>query len=415
MSEFEKVYQQLSKIAASRDLREALRRASRSYIESFFSKTKKVENLRKVVRAIKEFSIEHLENLVKTTIEVMENKGISVYFAKSSEEALKIFDKIIPGGSLVVKAKSLTSEEISLNEFLLKKGYKVIETDVGEFIVQYLRSRPMHITAPAIHVKREEVAKLLEELTGEKIPAGPQVLVKKIRNILRSKYLNADVGITGANVIDAETGSIFLIENEGNIRLVSSLSRIHVVLAGVEKIVPLLDDAFQVCKVIWRYAGYEMPSYLSIISGLSKTGDIEKNVVVGAQGPKELHVILLDNGRINLSRDPVFKEALYCLRCGACMYFCPIYRVLAGYFGYKYMGGIGAIWTAHIAGGVDKAAPLVYLCTLCERCKEICPLNIDVPRMILKARQMLAQENKVPFEAFLTRKYIASMGAPYRR
>ena len=415
MSEFEEIFKQLSKIAADRDLREALRRASKSYIEAYFNKTKRVENLRKVVRAIKEYSIAHLEELVKKTIEVMENKGINVYLAKTSEEAQKIFDEIVPNGSLVVKAKSLTSEEISLNEFLSRKDCEVVETDVGEFIVQHLGSRPMHITAPAIHVKREEVARLLEKITGEKIPADPQVLVGKIRSILRSKYLNADIGITGANVIDAETGSIFLIENEGNIRLVSSLPRVHVVLAGVEKIVPLLDDAFQVCKVIWRYAGYEMPSYISIISGLSKTGDIEKNVVVGAQGPKELHVVLLDNGRIGLSKDTVFKEALYCLRCGACMYLCPIYRVLAGYFGYRYMGGIGAIWTAYIAGGVDKAAPLIYLCTLCERCKEICPVNIDVPKMILRARQILARENKVPFEAFLTRKYIASMGAPYRR
>ncbi len=349
------------------------------------------------VRRIKEYSIEHMEELVDKACEAIEENHGHCYKAKNKDEALKIFDRIIGTGKTIVQSKSLTAEEISLRHHLQEKGNEVFETDLGEFITQLLGNRPMHILAPAINVPREKVAELLEKYTGEKIDhRNIPEMVNAVRKILRDKYFNAHFGINGANVISADTGSMFIIENEGNARLVTGAPPVEIALIGMEKVVPTLQDAFKTVEVTWRYANYKMPAYLNIISGPSKTGDIEKVITYGAHGPKELHVIFLDNGRTEMAKDPVYREALYCLRCGACLYECPVYEITAGYYGKKYLGGIGTIWDAFTTVGFKESAPMAYTCLRCGRCKKTCPLKIDTPKMVSKLRNDLKKMGLVP-------------------
>ncbi len=353
---------------------------------------KKAERLREV----KDYSLLHIDELAREVKDRVEDLHGNCIIAETAEEAVEyICDQVKPG-DIIVKSKSLTSEEIHLNSRLEEIGCRVYETDLGEFIIQNLGSRPMHILAPAIHVSRERVAELFSRIMGRDFSPDIPALTRAASEFLRGKLLEARVGISGANAIAAETGTVFLIENEGNIRLVTGLPEKHIVVAGLEKIVPTLQDGMLVVEVASRYANYKAPSYVSLISGPSKTGDIEKQIVYGVHGPKEYHVVLLDNHRREMIKDPVYRQALRCLRCGACLYECTIYPLVAGYYGYLYMGGIGAILTKYLIGGVINAAPIAYTCTLCGRCKEYCPMEIDVPEMILKLRGELAERGLVP-------------------
>jgi L-lactate dehydrogenase complex protein LldG len=221
-------------------------------------------------------------------------------------------------------------------------------------------------------------------------------LVKTARDFIRKKLSEAEVGISGANVVAADSGSLVIIENEGNIRLSTGLPPIYVAVVGMEKVVPTLRDAIKVAEVTWRYAGYLAPSYINIISGPSKTGDIEKTIVYGAQGPKEMHVIFVDNGRTSMAKHPLFKQALYCLKCGACMFECPIFNLVAGHYGDIYPGGIGLVWSYFTGGDPKRLAPLLYACAMCFRCKERCPLKIDTPKMIVALRNELAKKGLAP-------------------
>ncbi|MEX0568040.1 MAG: LUD domain-containing protein, partial [Candidatus Njordarchaeota archaeon] len=200
---------------------------------------------------------------------------------------------------------------------------------------------------------------------------------------------------TGANVIAADTGSIFIVENEGNIRFVSNAPPTHIVLTGIEKIVPNVVDGMLYVDVLAKYAGYVAPSYVSVISGPSKTGDIEKIVVKGAHGPEELHVVFLDNGRSKMLKDDIFRQALLCMRCGACLFECPVYGTVCGYFGDYYFGGIGTVYMSFL-DGLSKVVPMVYTCMLCGRCREICPMKIDTPNMILELRRRIYRSDLVP-------------------
>lgn len=347
------------------------------------------------VRKIKEYSINHLDELIKLTCEnIKANKG-HCYLARDAEEARKIIGDIAKGAKTIVKAKSITSEEIYLREYLEDMGIDVFETDLGEFLVQVLGPKPMHLTSPALHIPRERVAEFLERLMGKKVnPDDIPGMVAMVKKFLRQKFVEAEVGITGANAIAADPGQVFIIENEGNARLASALPDKHIVIAGVEKIVPTYEDAAKVVDVITKYSGYRTVSYISVVGEPSKTGDIEKKITYGAHGPKEFHVILLDNGRLKAAKDPLLKEALYCLRCGACMYVCPIFRHYAGYWGGNvYMGGIGTIWTA-ITEGLEKAYPLSLSCLYDLRCMEQCPMKINAPKMLFTLTLRMAKGGK---------------------
>lgn len=386
--------QELKEAAENERIRLALSRAIKSYRENTDNALKKFPHTVQradEVRKIKEHSIQNMRALAEKASEAIEENKGKAYIAETAEQALEIISGLVGRGKLVVKAKSMTAEEIELREHLEHAGNEVYETDLGEFIIQKLGSRPMHILSPAIHVPREDVARLFSEITGKDMPADIPLLVSTARELLREKFFKADIGISSANVVSADTGTLYLIENEGNIRLATGAPPVHIALVGMEKLVPTLEDAFKVAEVTWRYANYGIPSYISLISGPSKTGDIEKVTTYGAHGPAEFHVIFLDGGRTHLAEDSVLRQALYCLRCGGCLYECPVFGLTAGHFGDKYFTGIGAVWAAEVSKKTAKASSMAYTCLTCGRCKVRCPLKIDVPEMILKLRKSIAE------------------------
>lgn len=386
--------ERLHKAVKEGKIQEALNRASESYrrnVAEALERFPHTVKLAEEVRAIKEKAISEMEALLGEAIEQFGKNHIKAFYAKDAEEAKEIISSLCKGASVIVKGKSLTAEEVGLREHLEGLGHEVYETDLGEFLIQLTGQKPMHVLSPAIHMTREEVSKVLSDYLGQEVPADIGKEVGVVRSFLREKFLKAEVGITGANVVVAKTGTLLQIENEGNVRLTSALPPVHITLVGLEKLVGELSDAIKVAEVTWRYANYTMPAYVTLISSPSKTGDIEKVTTFGAHGPKEVYVVFLDNGRSQMAKDPVFREALYCLRCGGCLYECPLFRLVAGNFGDRYFGGIGAIWTAFVTGGLREASPLAYSCLTCGRCKVRCPMKIDTPRMCLYLRRLIAQ------------------------
>ena len=391
MSVFSEYKKQLMAAAHNERIEIALSRAIKQYranVNDALSKHPHTLKLAEEVREIKKESISRMPQLVEQACKAVEDNHGKAYIARTADEALDIIGKLVGSSKLVVKAKSMTSEEINLREHLEEAGNEVYETDLGEFIIQQRGESPMHILAPAIHVPKEDVAELFSKITGKELPVDIETLVATARELLREKFFKADIGISGANVVAADTGAIFIIENEGNARLATALPPVHIALVGMEKLVPSFLDACKVAEVTWRYANYSIPKYVSIISGPSCTGDIEKVTTYGAHGPREMHVVFLDAGRTELAKYPVLSQALYCLRCGGCLYECPVFGVTAGHFGDKYFAGVGAVWAA-IMGKKEKAAALAYTCLTCGRCKVRCPMNIDTPEMVVELRRLL--------------------------
>ncbi len=396
--------------------RRGISRAVASYIEArdyALSCLPDLERIRKEVRRVKESAIERMDELRRMASErIVESHG-NVYYAKDAKEAREIFIDLVGRGKTVVKSKSLVTEEIELNEALEDQRNRVFETDLGEFIIQIRGEKPTHIINPSVHVPKEEVARTFSELIGRELKPDIPELVGVAREYLREKFFSADVGITGANVVAANTGTLFIIENEGNARFVSNAPPVHICITGIEKIVPTLEDAFKVVQVLPPYAtGVLMSAYVSMVTSPSRTADIEKTLVYGAHGPKELHVIFLDNGRSRMLKDPILKEALYCIRCGGCMYECPVYRVLGGSFGHNYFGGIGIIWSA-FTQGEDNIAAAIDACTKCGRCKEVCPLDIDIPKMIECLKARLVEKGYLAYRHKAIKENILRTGNPF--
>ncbi|HEY8875191.1 MAG TPA: lactate utilization protein B [Desulfosporosinus sp.] len=374
------------------NIQTALTRAVSSYrntVADTLERFPHTPELAKEVREIKSQSMANLDELLKQAMASVERNKGKAFYAKDHQAALEMALGIIGRNKTVVKGKSILGEELHLREYLEDNGNEVWETDLGEFIQQLRKERPMHILSPSVHVPREQVAEVFSKFFGKEVPPDIAEEVKIVREFMREKYFTADIGISGANVVAADTGAVVIIENEGNVRLATGAPPVHIVMVGIEKLVPTFQDAMKVAEVTWRYAQYGIPGYVNIISGPSKTGDIEKVITYGAHGPKEFYVIFVDNGRSELARNETFSEALNCLRCGGCMYECPVFQVTAGHFGHIYMGGIGAIWTAFVAGGMEKAAPMAYSCLRCGRCVERCPMSIEVPAMIGELRRRL--------------------------
>jgi len=337
-----------------------------------------------------------------------------MYTASDASEANEIVCRIVGERNLVVKGKSMTTEEIGLNEYLEKKGKTVVETDLGERILQAACMKGSHTVVPAIHLPREKIAEILSKALHQNLPPEPVILTKAVRESLRSIWMKADVGISGANCLVAETGSIVIVENEGNARFVSNAPPIHIVVAGIEKLVPMLADASTLLQILPTYAtGQRLCSYVSIITGPSRTADIELTTVLGAHGPNELHVILLDNGRNRMRDDPVFREALYCIKCGSCLNTCPVYQILGGDYGEVYLGGIGAIWT-YFTGNEKRAAGAAWACSGCGRCEVECPLEIDVPTMVEELRGRIVADDLRPYAVKAAVQNIQKTGSPYR-
>ncbi|MCX6020675.1 MAG: LUD domain-containing protein, partial [Chloroflexi bacterium] len=351
---------------------------------------------RATVVALKRDAIERLPELVAQFTEEAQKVGAVVHMARDAAHARRIIAGLAQerGVKRIVKGKSMATEEIELNPHLEGLGIEVVETDLGEWIIQLAHERPSHLIAPAIHKTREEVAALFREKLGEN-PDDDDIeeMVAIARRRLREAFINADMGITGANVAVAETGSLVIVSNEGNQRLVSTLPPIHVAVLGIEKIVPTLEDAVAILQMLPRSAtGQKISSYVSIIAGPSRTGDIELSLTTGVHGPKEVHIILLDNGRWRMREDPDFSEALRCIRCAACSNVCPSYQVVGGHvFGHIYTGPIGLVLTPW-HHGLENAAGPQSLCAGCNACETVCPAGIPLPQLIMEVRRQTAEE-----------------------
>jgi iron-sulfur cluster protein len=333
--------------------------------------------------------------MVRENIEAL---GGIFYLAKDANELNDYVSKVCldHGAKLIVKGKSMVTEEIFLNSALAAEGFEVIETDLGERIIQLRGEKPSHFIVPAIHIPREDVSELFSKVSGKKLPPDIPALTKVAREMLREKFTTAEIGITGANVVSASTGTIFILENEGNARFTSNAPPTHICVTGIEKIVPTLEDAMVITQLLPPYAtGQLMSCYVSLITGPSRTADIELTTAIGMHGPKELHLVLLDNGRQNMIKDLDFKEAAYCIRCGSCLNDCPVYREIGGQImGHRYVGGIGIILTAFFHG-LEKAAPFAFACTGCGACKNACPLELGIPAMVEKIRRRLVEAGYV--------------------
>ncbi len=346
------------------------------------------QELRHGWRQIKEQAIANLDYLVKKFIENASKRGAHVYLAKDGHDAVQYILDLSKthGVKLVAKSKSLTSEEIELNHPLEEAGIEVVETDLGERIIQLAGEKPYHLVYPAVHYTRREVAKLFSRVMGRPISEEFDEIMKMVREELRAVFLKADMGITGANIAVAETGTVVIETNEGNARLVTSIPKIHVAIVGLEKIVSTLGEALEIVQAHPVSAtGQLLTNYVSFMSGRAPLGM--------ANDGREFHVVLLDNGRLRMREDPSFREALYCIRCGACSNICPTYGVVGGHvFGHIYPGPIGIPWTAQVHGQ-DKAASFAPLCISCGLCQEICPVDIDIPMQIARVKQRDIEEN----------------------
>jgi len=384
----------LNKASKDPNINKAMSRAVKSYrdnVDKAMATYPHTSDLAAEVRGIKEYSMKNNKQLLAQAMQAIEKNNGKAFLAEDRSAVLRIIEDLIGNGKIIVKGKSMLGEELALREGLEEAGNEVWETDLGEFILQLKKDKPMHILSPAIHVPREQVAEIFSQFFQREIPADIGQEVAAVREFLREKYFSADVGISGANVVAADTGQVVIIENEGNVRLCTGAPPVHIVVVGIEKLVPTFLDAMKTAEVTWRYANYGAPSYVNIISGPSKTGDIEKVTTYGAHGPKEFYVIFVDNGRSKLLEDADFCQALHCLRCGGCMYECPVFQVTAGHYGSTYLSGIGSVWT-YFVEGMEAAAPLLYTCLRCGRCVERCPMRIEVPDMVGKLRSQVVSD-----------------------
>lgn len=350
--------------------------------------------IREEIVALKDYAADHLEELADRFTLEAEKRGAHVLRTSSVEEVKKYIADLAEKHQVktIVKAKSMASEEIYLNKHLEAKGLRVRETDLGEWIIQLAGQSPSHMVMPAIHLTKEEVADILGQEVQEKLASDIPRLVKVARRELRPDFLSAGIGITGANLAVAESGTLVIITNEGNARLASSMPPVHVALVGLEKLVASLEDVPKVLKALPRSAtAQQLTSYVSFITGPVPT------LVEGQVRPKELHIILMDNKRLAMRDDPHFKEALRCIRCASCLNVCPVYRLVGGHvYGHIYAGGIGTILTAFF-NTKDDAKEIQALCLQCGLCKEFCPAQIDIPSLILELRSRLVQDKGLPF------------------
>jgi L-lactate dehydrogenase complex protein LldF len=343
------------------------------------------DRLRDQSRDIKDHTLAHLDLYLAAFEEKVEAAGGHVHWAKDAEHACTIVTGLCRkyNVGLVTKSKSMISEEIALNDALEETGIEVVETDLGEYIIQLRKEPPSHIIAPAIHLNRDQIEadfrKKHDHLPKDRVFAENADLVAEARLELRDKFLNADAGITGANFLVAQTGSVVIVTNEGNADLTQTIAPVHIVIASIEKMVPTLEDATTILRVLARSAtGQDFSSYTTVTTGPKRAGDPD--------GPEHFHIVLLDNGRSNMLGTE-FQDMLRCIRCGACMNHCPVYGAIGGHaYGWVYPGPMGAVLTPALIG-IDQAGSLPNASTFCGRCEAVCPMHIELPRMMRHWRE----------------------------
>ncbi|MGH7277838.1 MAG: LutB/LldF family L-lactate oxidation iron-sulfur protein [Candidatus Rokuibacteriota bacterium] len=387
-------------------LRQALTIATTKFIDlrrEAFGDFPGGDALRDRARQIKEATLQRLDAYVEQLVDNVERLGGHVHYATTAGEARDIILDIgrRTGARMAVKSKSMATEEIHLNEALAAAGITPVETDLGEYIIQLAGERPSHIIAPAIHKTKGQVAELFARELKRPVAADPEVLTRLARGELRDKFLRADMGITGANFAVAETGTVVLVTNEGNGRMVTSLPRVHVAVMGVEKVIPSMTDLVVFLAILAKSAtGQKLSSYTTLVRGPRRPGELE--------GPEEFHLVLLDNGRV-AQLAGTLREALYCLRCGACLNVCPVYRQIGGHaYGYTYPGPIGILLTAML-NGPRSVKDLAHASSLCGACVDACPVRIDIPRMLVELRKEVDERKIAPWSERVLFKSVARL------
>ncbi len=343
------------------------------------------EALRDQARDIKHHVLNNLDFYLESFEERVTETGGTVHWCGTAAEArttvLRICKQV--NAKTVTKSKSMIGEEIAINEHLETHGIEPIETDLGEYIIQLRQEPPSHIIAPAIHLSQEQIADTFREKHTDLLPDRPldeaRTILEEAREKLRRKFISADVGLTGANMLIAETGSIVLVTNEGNADLTYSIPRVHIVIASIEKIVPTLEDATTILRVLARSAtGQDISVYTTFCTGPKRAQDLD--------GPEEFHVVLLDNGRTKLLGSE-FHDMLRCIRCGACLNHCPVYQAIGGHaYGWVYSGPMGAVLIPGLIG-LEQAGHLPNASTLCGKCEDVCPVRIPLPSMLRSWRK----------------------------
>lgn len=372
----------------------ALKRATASFVakrQAAVSALADFEALRDYCAAVKAHTLEHLDHYLEQLIAGVEARGGTVHLAADAAEATAIVIGLARahGVKTAVKAKSMISEELGLNGALEAAGITPIETDLGEYILQLDDDVPSHIIGPAIHKTREQITRLFHEKLGTPIDATIPELTAAARAVLRERFLRADMGISGVNFAVAETGTIVLVENEGNIRLTTSLPRLHLAVMGLEKVIPRLCDLPAFLSLLPRSAtGQKASSYVSLISGARRAGEPD--------GPEAFHLLIVDNGRSAILADPKLRDALRCIRCGACLNSCPVYQQVGGHaYGWVYSGPIGAILDPGLLG-LEAARQLPQASSLCGACGEVCPVKIPIPELLIEHRRRGVERGLVP-------------------
>lgn len=375
-------------------LQEALKRLQTGFVESRTRAAARIpefEALRDQARDIKDHVLAHLDVYLEIFETQCKTQGGNVHWCRDTDEVRQTVLKICQAteAKTVTKGKSMIGEEIAINEYLEANGIRAIETDLGEYIIQLRNEAPSHIIAPATHVSKQQVADAFRsthtKLNPERRLTEPDDLLSEARATLRSQFLNADVGITGANFLVAETGTSVIVTNEGNGDLTQILPKVHIVLASLEKVVPTLADVTALLRVLARSAtGQEMSSYTTFSTGPKRAAD--------ADGPDEYHVILLDNGRCKLLNTE-FKEILRCIRCGACLNHCPVYNAIGGHaYGWVYPGPMGSVLSPGLIG-IENTKHLPQASTLCGKCEEVCPVRIPLPNLLRNWRFHVHDQN----------------------
>jgi L-lactate dehydrogenase complex protein LldF len=344
------------------------------------------EQLRQIGSDIRLHTIEHMDVYLTRLEEKVKAAGGHVHWAETAEEANRIVLQIAKEHNVktVVKSKSMATEEIGLNHALEAAGVEALETDLGEYIIQLAGTGPSHIIAPAVHLTKEEIATLLSDKLGIHAPADPIELTRIAREVLREKFLKAEMGISGGNFLIAETGTLVLVTNEGNGRMCTTMPDVHVAVVGIDKVIPDWESLTVFLKLLARSAtGQKLSTYTQFITGPRRAE--------GEFGPREFHLVLLDNGRSNVLKDPIGREVFKCIRCGACANVCPVYKNVGGFaYGWFISGPIGAILTPQILG-TQSARELPYASTLCGACADVCPVKIPIPTILRHLRRRVAQ------------------------
>lgn len=367
-----------------------------------------LEALRRAGEAIRAHTVARLDEYLDRFAERAEARGTVVFFAETAAEAAGYVRQTLErrGVRLVAKGKSMISEEVGLNHTLEAAGMEVVETDLGEYVVQLAREAPSHIIMPAMHKSRADVAETLRPVAGEVLPDDPSTLTAFARRVLREKFLAAGAGVTGANFGVAETGTVVLVTNEGNGRMCSTLPPVHIALMGMERVVPSTRELSILLPLLTGSAtGQRVSTYLSLLGGPRRDGELD--------GPEEMHVVVVDNGRSAILPTE-FRSALHCIRCGACQNVCPVFRQVGGHaYGGTYGGPIGAVLTPLLAG-FERAGDLPHASSLCAACTEVCPVRIPLHDHLLALRREVARERAPRGERLAFRLWAAAWRTPAR-